>query len=250
MYFPRTAEKEIVQLSENFKVVLVSGMRQVGKSTLLTHLSEDDRAYVNLDNFDDLTLAQTSPSAFFLQHPLPLFIDEIQRVPQLFLQVKYEVDRAKENGTVWLSGSQRFALMQGAGDSLVGRLFELHLMPLSLYERQGKGLQQEPYVPTVSSRDILEKRSTEELWQMIWQGAWPAVFDKSVKQREQFFEAFLMTFLERDIRLLGNIEKLSAFRKFMRALAIRTGQELRLNKFAELTGVTEVTVRQIGRAHV
>ncbi len=244
MYFPRTAEKEIVQLSENFKVVLVSGMRQVGKSTLLTHLSEDDRAYVNLDNFDDLTLAQTSPSAFFLQHPLPLFIDEIQRVPQLFLQVKYEVDRAKENGTVWLSGSQRFALMQGAGDSLVGRLFELHLMPLSLYERQGKGLQQEPYVPTVSSRDILEKRSTEELWQMIWQGAWPAVFDKSVKQREQFFEAFLMTFLERDIRLLGNIEKLSAFRKFMRALAIRTGQELRLNKFAELTGVTEVTVRR------
>ena len=134
--------------------------------------------------------------------------------------------------------------MQGAGDSLVGRLFELHLMPLSLYERQGKGLQQEPYVPTVSSRDILEKRSTEELWQMIWQGAWPAVFDKSVKQREQFFEAFLMTFLERDIRLLGNIEKLSAFRKFMRALAIRTGQELRLNKLAELTGVTEVTVRR------
>lgn len=79
---------------------------------------------------------------------------------------------------------------------------------------------------------------------MIWQGAWPAVFDKSVKQREQFFEAFLMTFLERDIRLLGNIEKLSAFRKFMRALAIRTSQELRLNKLAELTGVTEVTVRR------
>ena len=67
MYLPRTAEKEIAHLSENLKVVLVSGMRQVGKSTLLTHLSEDDRAYVNLDNFDDLTLAQTSPSAFFLQ---------------------------------------------------------------------------------------------------------------------------------------------------------------------------------------
>ena len=93
MYLPRTVEKEIPQLCKNFKVLLVTGMRQVGKSTLLQHLSEADRGYVSLDNFDDLDLAEQSPGAFFLQHPLPLFIDEIQRVPKLFRQVKFEVDK-------------------------------------------------------------------------------------------------------------------------------------------------------------
>ena len=244
MYLSRTAEKEIPQLNANFKVLLVTGMRQVGKSTLLQHLTEGNRKYVSMDNFDDLDLAEQSPGAFFLQHPLPLFIDEIQRVPKLFRQLKFEVDKTNENGQVWLSGSQRFSLMQGVGDSLAGRVFELHLMPLSIYEREGKGKCQQPYFPGADRSPHLEQRSLEELWEMIWQGAWPALINKNKKQREQYFEAFISTFLEKDVKTLGNVDKLREFRLFMRALALRTGQELRLNKLAELTGVTELTIRR------
>lgn len=244
MYLPRTVEKEILQLCKNFKVLLVTGMRQVGKSTLLQHLSEADRGYVSLDNFDDLDLAEQSPGAFFLQHPLPLFIDEIQRVPKLFRQVKFEVDKKSDNGQVWLSGSQRFSLMKGVGDSLAGRVFELHLMPLSIYEREGKGELQQPYLPSATPSGNLTQCATEKLWEIIWQGAWPALMGKSAKEREQYFEAFISTFLERDIKTLGNVDKLREFRKFILALALRTGQELRLNKLAEMTGVTELTVRR------
>lgn len=244
MYLPRTVEKEIPQLCKNFKVLLVTGMRQVGKSTLLQHLSEADRGYVSLDNFDDLDLAEQSPGAFFLQHPLPLFIDEIQRVPKLFRQVKFEVDKKSDNGQVWLSGSQRFSLMKGVGDSLAGRVFELHLMPLSIYEREGKGELQQPYLPSATPSGNLTQCATEKLWEIIWQGAWPALMGKSAKEREQYFEAFISTFLERDIKTLGNVDKIREFRKFILALALRTGQELRLNKLAEMTGVTELTVRR------
>ena len=184
MYLSRTAEKEIPQLNANFKVLLVTGMRQVGKSTLLQHLTEGNRKYVSMDNFDDLDLAEQSPGAFFLQHPLPLFIDEIQRVPKLFRQLKFEVDKTNENGQVWLSGSQRFSLMQGVGDSLAGRVFELHLMPLSIYEREGKGKWQQPYFPGADRSPHLEQRSLEELWEMIWQGAWPALINKNKKQQK------------------------------------------------------------------
>lgn len=244
MYFHRTIEKEIPNLCKNFKVLLATGMRQVGKSTLLLQLSNDSRNYVSFDNFPDFQLAENSPSAFFRQHPLPLIIDEIQRVPKLFSQIKYEVDQTSEYGGVWISGSQRFSLMKGVGDSLAGRLFEIHLMPFSIYERFGKGLLQKPFLPTEEQKNNLEIKSMEDTWKIIWQGAWPNVVKKNRKERSQFFEAFISTFLERDVRELENIEKLSYFRRFMHALALRTGQELRINKLTELTGVSEPTVRR------
>lgn len=122
MYLHRTIEQSLPSLCQNFKVILISGMPKVGKRTLLQYLATDDRKYVSLGNFEDYELALTSPSAFFRQHQLPLIIDEIQRVPQLFRQVKAEVDKSDACGQVWLSGSQRFSLMQNVGDSLAGRI--------------------------------------------------------------------------------------------------------------------------------
>ncbi len=244
MYLSRTIEKEIPGLCKNFKVLLVTGMRQVGKSTLLQQLSDKNRSYVSLDNYDDYQLAENAPSVFFRQHELPLVIDEIQRVPTLFRQVKAEVDKSIEGGRVWISGSQRFSLMKGVGDSLAGRLFEVHLMPLSIYEREGKGLMQVPYVPSEGFKNELSQKSPQQTWKVIWQGAWPKVIGMSQKERAQFFEAFIQTFIDRDIRTLGNIEKVMDFRKFMVALAMRTGQELRLNKLSELTGVSALTAKR------
>lgn len=108
MYLHRTVEQSLPSHCQNFKVILISGMRKVGKRTLLHYLATDDRKYVSLGKFADYELALTSPSAFFKQHPLPLIIDEIQKVPQLFRQAKAEVDKSDACGQVWISGSQHF----------------------------------------------------------------------------------------------------------------------------------------------
>lgn len=244
MYIHRTAENEFDSLCNNFKVILVSGMRQVGKSTLLQKLVTEERNYVNLDNSEDYELASNAPSAFFRQHQLPLIIDEIQRVPQLFRQVKAEIDKSDVCGQVWISGSQRFSLMQNVGDSLAGRIFEVHLMPLSIYEREGKGLVQSIYIPSEDLKNHLDPRSPSETWDIIWQGAWPELYRANSKGRSQFFEAFIQTLLERDIQTDRKIGKLADFRKFLKALAICTAQELRINKLSKLSGVTEPTVKR------
>ena len=195
MNLPRTIEKEIPSLGQRFKVLLTTGMRQVGKSTLLSHLSQGTRTYVTLDDAEERELVENAPSAFFRRHPLPLFIDEIQRAPQLFLQLKAVVDRSDLMGAAWLPGSQSFSLMKGVGDSLAGRLFEIHLMPLSLYERFGSGLPQKPYLPSEEPAEVLSPRSMEETWSLIWQGDWPAVKALTPKERSQFYESFLSTWI-------------------------------------------------------
>lgn len=244
MYLHRTVEQSLPSLCQNFKVILISGMRKVGKRTLLQYLTTNDRKYVSLGKFEDYELALTSPSAFFRQHQLPLIIDEIQRVPQLFRQVKAEVDKSDACSQVWLSGSQRFSLMQNVGDSLAGRIFEVHLMPLSIYERDGKGLLQSNYVPSEDLKNHLDLRSPSETWDIIWQGAWPELYRANSNGRSQFFEAFIQTLLERDIQTDRKIGKLAEFRKFLKALAMCTAQELRINKLSKLSGVTEPTVKR------
>ena len=145
MYLHRTIEPVIREVSEIYKVVLLTGARQCGKSTCLEHLADDDvRKRLSLDDEVLLEEARNSASQFLVHHPLPLFIDEIQRAPNLFLQIKAEVDARNDYGQVWASGSQKFVLMKGVADSLAGRLCPLELMPLSLYERQGKGLEHKP----------------------------------------------------------------------------------------------------------
>lgn len=244
MYLHRTVEQSLPSLCQNFKVILISGMRRVGKRTLLQYLDTNDRKYVSLGKFEDYELALTSPSAFFRQHQLPLIIDEIQRVPQFFRQVKAEVDKSDACSQVWLSGSQRFSLMQNVGDSLAGRIFEVHLMPLSIYEREGKGLLQSNYIPSEDLKNHLDLRSTSETWDVIWQGAWPELYRANSKCRSQFFEALIQTLLERDIQTDRKIGKLAEFRKFLKALAMCTAQELRINKISKLSGVTEPTVKR------
>lgn len=244
-YLPRTIEKELPSLCQRFKAILVSGMRQVGKTTVLSKYSKfAQHEEINLDDTDALNLASANPAAFFSLHPLPLFIDEIQRVPKLFNQLKAELDKKEQYGQVFLSGSQRFALMKGVGESLAGRIFELNLMPFSIYERQGLGLEQQPFVPQIIPASKLQKHTVDETWKIILQGSFPSVIVASDHERQQFYEAFIRTFLERDLRDFSNLMDLNSFRKFLTALCLRTGQELRLNALQELTGVSAPTIKR------
>lgn len=129
--------------------------------------------------------------------------------------------------------------MQNVVDSLAGRIFEVHLMPLSIYERERKGLLQSNYIPSEDLKKHLDLRSPSETWDIIWQGAWPELYRASSKGRNQFFEAFIQTLLERDIQTARKIGKLAEFRKFLKALAVCTAQELRINKLSKFSGVTE-----------
>lgn len=149
-----------------------------------------------------------------VHHKFPVFIDEIQRAPNLFLQIKAKVDEMKSYGQVWASGSQKFALMKGVADSLAGRICPLDLMPLSIYERVGKGLEQKPYIPSEEPSKILETGAKEELWKTIWQGAWPRVIDMTPRQRGFFYNGLVQTYLERDVRMEAGVEKLAEYRNF------------------------------------
>lgn len=244
MYLPRTVEKIIPELSRRFKVVMLSGMRQVRKSTTLSHLKELGRGYVTLENLDDLALAWNSPKAFFQEHELPLIIDEVQRAPNLFLTIKLLVDREENKGGVWLSGSQKFVRMKGVGDSLAGRIYDQKLMPLSLYERAGKGLEQEPYFPDAQKKAGLPYEDADRIWDIIWQGGWPEALELNPEERHRYFNAFITTFLEKDVAGIWNVGKLSAYQRFMQGLALRTGQELRIGQLALIAGVDESTAKR------
>lgn len=242
-YLPRTIESVVLETSEMFKVVLLTGMRQTGKSTTLKHLAAKDRHYLNFDELELLSEATNAPSTFFKRHPTPILLDEIQRVPDLFLQIKAEVDCRTEKGQIWATGSQKFALMKGVSESLAGRLIPLELMPLSIYERVGQGLEQAPYLPSPVPASKLRIPDANEAWRIIWQGAWPGVVALTPRQRRFFYQALLETYLDRDIHHTLGVSKLWEFRKFITELASRTGQELRIGSLARTTGVSETTIK-------
>ena len=243
-YLPRTIEPVIKEVSEIFKVVLLTGARQCGKSTCMEHLSDDARRErLNLDDEILLTEAKDSADQFLEHHQFPIFIAEIQRAPNLFLQIKAKVDAMPSYGQVWASGSQKFTLMKGVADSLAGRICPLDLMPLSIYERAGKGLEQKPYLPSADPSKVLDSAAKEVLWKTIWQGAWPRVIDMTGRQRNFFYNSLLQTYLERDVRTEAGVEKLAEYRNFLRELALRTGQELRIGDLAKTVGVTDRTIK-------
>ena len=210
----------------------------------MEHLSDDARRErLNLDDEILLTEAKDTADQFLEHHQFPIFIDEIQRAPNLFLQIKTKVDAMPSCGQVWASGSQKFTLMKGVADSLAGRICPLDLMPLSIYERAGKGLEQKPYLPSADPSKVLDSAAKEVLWKTIWQGAWPRVIDMTGRQRNFFYNSLLQTYLERDVRTEAGVEKLAEYRNFLRELALRTGQELRIGDLAKTVGVTDRTIK-------
>lgn len=186
-YLPRTIETVINRASQRYKGVMVTGMRQVGKSTMLRRM-QGDRRYVNLDRYQALDLARQAPDAFFKQYPMPLLIDEFQRAPDLGLEIKAILDETDERGLVWLTGSQKLGLRKAVAEALSGRVASFELFPFSLYELQGKGPEQKPFMPTGElTRGSLDPLTAEELWKIIWQGSWPEVVHDEPDQRDAFF---------------------------------------------------------------
>ncbi|MDO5532854.1 ATP-binding protein [Sutterella sp.] len=242
MYLHRTIEKVTPRLSQGFDVVMLSSMRQAGKRTALKRMCEPSRTCVTLDDPAALDLATNAPRDFFEQYAPPVLIDRAERAPGLFRAIA--ADPRPGKGGIWLSGPRKLELVKDVGDSPAGRILELQMMPMSLYERNGRGLDQHPYLPDFSACGFSEPRAPEAVWETILQGGWPEALHLNARERRQFFSAFLMNFLEQDIARLWNIGKLDAFRRFMQALALRTGQELRIGELAALAGIDPATAKR------
>ncbi|MBQ9274065.1 MAG: ATP-binding protein [Succinivibrio sp.] len=249
MYITRHLEQTLLEAATQYPVIMLCGQRQVGKSTLLNHLKEPQRKYLSLDDYQVLSLALSDPKLFFETYPGPLIIDEIQRAPGLLLEIKRLVDDQKLRGQpcagqFWLTGSQKFNMMPGITDSLVGRVAVLELPGLSRAEICGA--KAELFTPDITAlRERLDSRApldTAALYESIFTGCMPQVVTSELKP-DRFYANYVYTYLERDVREMGNVGKLREFYVFLAALAARTAQELKYDELATIAGVSAPTVK-------
>ncbi|MCL5123740.1 MAG: ATP-binding protein [Deltaproteobacteria bacterium] len=248
MYLTRTIETFFLKASSQFPVMLLTGARQVGKTTLLQHLGKNQRLYVTLDDPLILTLAKNDPALFMQRFPPPVLIDEIQYAPQLLPYIKMEVDQNRRPGMFWLTGSQQFHLMMGVSESLAGRVGIVELLGLSRWERIGQGLLSTPFVPSpevITQRERLSATmSLQELYHIIWRGSFPAIaLDENV-DRGLFFSSYTQTYLQRDVRDLAQVGDQTAFLRFLRATAARTARLLNVAELARDADVAPNTAKR------
>ena len=240
MYIKREIEPTIDAMLKQGKVVLVTGARQVGKTTVLKQHLGNDFNYVSMENPRDYLLAKEDAVLFFESKTLPLIIDEVQRVPELFSPIKWIVDQSEEKGRIVLTGSQTYHLMKGVSESLAGRVRILEMPGLSLRELSGNSSSPHPYVPEVIV-DSLNSPLTD-VWDLIHRGSMPELQDPNIDW-DLFYTNYVAAYLERDVRELVNVKNEAKFYSFMVACAARTGQLLNASDIANTVDVDHKTVK-------
>ena len=245
MDLERTMAAKIMELHKYFPCVLVTGARQVGKSTLLRSLLPEGMRYVSLDDELMLARAKEDPVEFLEEQGYPLCIDEVQYEPSLLRAIKRKVDETGAPGQYWLIGSQRFHLMQGASESLAGRVGIVELYSLSQSEAAGKGSGAEPFDPSlIKTRLAAPVCDINELYKRIWLGGYPRLFKYAGTSHEDYFSAYMSTYIARDVRSLLQVGDTSAFFRFMQSVAARTGQQLVYADLAKDADVSPNTVKK------
>lgn len=244
-YIKRSAEYVIRKQEKMFKTILVTGARQVGKTTLLKNLKPD----INYITLDDMILNQAAnedPDLFLKSNKPPIIIDEIQYAPDLLRYIKMAVDNSNEKTMFYLTGSQQFNLMKNVSESLAGRVGILNLLGLSIREIKQIDFN-EQFIPT---DDYLQKRkkyeteiSYDEIWNIIHKGTMPALYQED-SDFEMFYSMYVNTYIERDVRNLTQVGDTLNFLKFITALASRIGQLLNLNSVASEVGISLPTAQR------
>lgn len=242
MYITREIESTVDAMLGQGKVVLVTGARQVGKTTMLREHLGSRFGYVTMEDPIALSQARGDALLFFDVHELPLIVDEVQRAPELFSTVKFLVDQSEERGRVVLTGSQTYHLMKGVSESLAGRIRVLEMSGLSLRELAGDASSPRPYVPGRLDAPRGRALTTDELWSTIHRGSMPELQDPSIDW-DAFYTDYVRAYLERDVRDLLNVRDETRFYSFMVACAARSGQLLNASDIGDVVGADGKTVR-------
>lgn len=234
----REIEKKFKESSNSRKIVLITGARQVGKSTFVKSIKEKNRTYITLNDLSLRELAQNDPKLFLMNYKGPIIIDEIQYAPNLFPYIKMEADESNEKGKYWLTGSQKFELMKNVSESLAGRVSILEMSSLSFSEK--KGFNSPIFDPT----NIKNKYNIlpDEIFKNIYKGGMPEYINDEL-ERNQFFNDYLLTYLERDVRAMSGVGDLTRFRKFLIAVAARNGEVLNYNSLCEDADIDAKTAK-------
>ncbi|MCL2765919.1 MAG: ATP-binding protein [Treponema sp.] len=242
MDIERTIGPVIKRVSKGFPIILLAGMRQIGKTYLLEKIKESERQYVSLDFPDQRELAKNHPDLFLQRYKPPLLIDEVQYAPELLTYIKIYVDTHKQNGLFWLTGSQKFSLMKGIQESLAGRVAILDMLGFSYREAAGQA-KSVPFLPSKNIKHVSPNginMNILDFYKIIWTGSFPRLVVQNGKNWEFFYRSYLRTYIERDIKDYQGIDDSIKFYKFIRAAAVRTGSLL---NYADLARDTDIDVR-------
>ena len=242
-YLKRSMASTVRRYSSFFPVVLLTGARQVGKSTLLREIMPKGMRFVSLDDVELAEEAQTRPRQFLERMGGPLLIDEIQYAPALFRAIKQKVDENRHPGMYWMTGSQRFQLMKGVTESLAGRIGILELDSMSQWEVAGKGARTVPFHPEAPSMKGAPVCDKHELFKRILRGGYPELVMRPRMSEEDFFHSYLHSYIERDVQALSQVGNKSAFVTLMRSAAARSGQQLVLSNLARDAKVSDKTAK-------
>ena len=251
-YIKRAVEDTITRVSKIFPILLVTGPRQVGKTTLLLKMAEAQqndgiaRKYVTLDDPDVRYLAKHDPALFLQRYSPPVLIDEIQYAPELLPYIKMSVDRSRKKGDFWITGSQAFHLMKNVSESLAGRVGIINLLGLSDAE-----IYQEPSEPFQTDAEYLmkhlsikRKRDLNEIYRRIFKGSMPELYADENVDWETYYRSYVDTYLQRDIRDLTQVADEMQFYNFMTIVAAQTSKPVVYEELANATGISAPTAKK------
>ena len=247
-YITREIERKFLKMNGFFKAILVTGARQVGKTTMLKHLAEgSNRTYVSLDNAMARDLAQSDPVLFFQTYKPPILIDEVQKAPELFEQIKIICDESDEKGLIWLTGSQQYGMMKKVRETLAGRIGILELYGFSQREKNGLVFDEEFdfSLATLQARQRrVAKNDVTTVFEHIWTGGMPQVQGVDEELRGEYFNSYIDTYLMRDVAEAGGITDTVRFRKFLLGCAALVSEQVNYKTLAESADITQPTAKE------